>query len=353
MRTDRDYSELLVPGLVDFHVHVGERIAGFQLRDGFADLSKVKGLAGIGVFVTEEASDPLSVKLARMRKDAARNYPGKVFWHLTPVQTVIEDLIPLLAADTDLKFYTTYKPAGLYRSYAEIERWMQDLEGIQPRMLIHCEDDEIVSESSEKHPFRQPSDHCLRRPELAELKAVERILELAVKHDYPVHIVHVSAPRGALLIREAKKHCPKITCETAPHYLLRNEKRLQGKNAHRWLCSPPFRSEESRGLMVELAADGYFDLIASDHCPFSNDIKDMYQNELPKVPCGIPGLQSMISDLYFALVLKGKLSPEQLIRLTMTSPAALMGLESADQYQLSDLISQASEPERSGNYSTY
>lgn len=330
-------NHVLLPGLVDFHVHVGERIAGYQLRDGFAELAKVQGLLGIGAFVTEEASDPLSVKLPRMRADAAKNFPGKVRWHLTPIQTKVEELVSLLAPDTDLKFYTTYKPAGLYRSYTELDRWMQELKGIQPRMLVHCEDDEIISDSSAKHPFRQPRDHCQRRPEAAEIKAVERVLELAVKNNYPIHIVHVSVPQSALLIREAQKHCPAITCETAPHYLLYNEERLQGENAHRWICSPPFRSEKSRGIMVELAQDGYFDLIASDHCPFSLEIKDKYQNDLGKVPCGIPGIQTMFSSIYMGLVKTGKLSLESLIKLTMTAPAAMIELDNPPGFELSEL----------------
>lgn len=343
MRSERQIPELLIPGLVDFHVHVGERIAGYQLRDGFADLSKIKGLLGIGAFVTESATESLAVKLANMRRDAALNFPGKVLWHLTPTHSKIEDLIPLLAPDTDLKFYSTYKPAGLFTSYTVLERWMTDLKGIQPRMLVHCEDDELIAEYSAKTPFRQPSDHCLRRPEIAEIKAVERVLELAVKHAYPLHIVHVSAPGSALLLRQAKKHCPQITCETAPHYLLCTEERLKGKNAHRWLCSPPYRSEQSRGQLLELLQDGYFDLIASDHCPFTDEIKDLHQAELEKVPCGIPGLQTLFSSLYVKLVETGKISLDQLIRLTMTTPAALLNLENPARFRLAEFLSPDSE----------
>jgi len=314
----------------DFHVHVGERIGGYQLRDGFAELAKVPGLMAIGAFVTEESGDPLGTKLQRMRQDSIALIQREasalqIFWHLTPVQTGFEEVLPLLSQDTDLKFYTTYKNVGLYRSYEEIERWMTFLKDRKVRMLVHCEDDGIIAEYAEKHPFRHPHDHSLRRPELAENIAVERILDLAVKHAYPVHIVHVSSPQSALLIREAKQTNPLVTCETAPHYLLYNESRLTGENAHRWICSPPFRSDKSRGELVELMQDGVFDLIASDHCPFSNDDKDRYKDTPEKVPCGIPGVGTLYGSMFEHFVKTGKISQEQLTRMSLTTPVQLMG----------------------------
>lgn len=320
-----DIDSVVIPPLYDFHVHVGERIGGYRLRDSFMDLNQVPGLAGIGAFVTEEAGFALGDKLQEMRR-AAVEFEGKVFWHLTPMQTGVEELRSLLAPDTDLKFYTTYKAAGLYRSYEEIERWMQDLSDLKPRMLLHCEDNETIETESDRHPFHKPHDHCLRRPELAENKAVERVLDLAIKHFYPVHIVHVSSPRSALLIHEARTHNPFITCETAPHYLLYNEDRLIGKDAHRWICSPPFRSEKSRGELVELLQDGCFDLIATDHCAFSLEDKDRFKDSPEKVPCGIAGLECFWDGLYDGLVKTGKIGHDELVSLVSVKPAVMMNM---------------------------
>ncbi|MDP2400602.1 MAG: dihydroorotase family protein, partial [Actinomycetota bacterium] len=225
----------------------------------------------------------------------------------------------------DIKLYTTYRPAGLYSSYEVIERWMIDLGDLKPRMLIHCEDDAIVTEASDKHPFRHPFDHTHRRPELAEITAVERVLDLALKHSYPVHIVHVSTPGAALLIQEAKRHLSTITCETAPHYLINNEDVLKADHAHRLICSPPYRSESSRGQLVELMQDGIFDILASDHCPFADAVKDRFKDQPEKVPCGIPGLETLYSSVYEHFVRRGIIPLEALIRMTVTKPAEMMG----------------------------
>lgn len=308
----------------DFHVHVGERIGGYRLRDGFADLNRIGGLAGIGAFVTEESGYRLSDKLRDMRCDASREYYGKVLWHLTPVHSTFSEVISLLSPDTDLKFYTTYRNAGLYRSYEDIDRWMQALADHKPRMLVHCEDDKTNARYAEKYPFHHPFDHSLRRPELAENIAVERVLDLAIRHNYPVHIVHVSSPKSAILIHEAKSSCPLITCETAPHYLISNDGALTGKDAHRMICSPPLRSEKTRGELVEMMQDGLFDIIASDHCPFTDEDKDRYKETPEKVPCGIPGVATIFTAMEERFVQTGMISEDRLSAMLCTVPGRLI-----------------------------
>ena len=317
-------SNELFPGICDFHVHVGEKIGGYELRDDFSILDKLarnQGLRAIGAFVTEEKGLSLPDKLRRMRADAKKNFSGDVHWHLTPVSATSEDIRPLLEVGCDLKLYTTYRDSGLYSSYGRIGRWMEEFQDQKPRLLLHCEDDAVIAACGQNHPERSPFDITFRRPELAEALAVEKTLDLAVRHNYPLHIVHVSTPGAALMIAEAKQHNPKITCETAPHYLLCNHDLLKGPDGHRWLCTPPLRSEESRGLMVELLQDGVFDIIASDHCPFKPEDKDRFKADPARVPRGLGGLQSLFPSLFERLVESGVISLETLVRLCCKRPA--------------------------------
>jgi len=319
-------------GIYDFHVHIGETIGGHLLADSWKSFNLLfehNGLEGIGVFVTESPNEPLSSKLARMRK-ASLGFSGKVFWHLTPRQLDIGKLERILKEDTDIKLYTTYREAGLYQSYESIERFMEEMPSPKKRLLVHCEDDEIISEYSERYPFHKPSDHCLRRPEKAEIAAVEKLLNLSIKYHYPLHIVHISSPQAALLVQQAKKEADYITCETAPHYLLLNEEVLSEPEGHRWLCSPPIRSENSRGLLLELLQDGVFDIIASDHCAFSSETKDTGILYPAKTPMGIAGSGALFTLLAENLVEKGKLTMEQLFALISYTSAKMMDFTVAE-----------------------
>lgn len=323
----------IFPAICDMHVHAGEKVCGLDLADDWKSLSRLSetcGVAAIGAFLTERSNSDKSQKSLLQQYEIAQTKATKEFsqhvhWHLTPKSSEVQDILPLLKEGCDLKFYTTYKPNGLYRSYAEIARWMKNLSNLKPRILVHCEDDDEVKYNSDMHPFQNPFDHTKRRPEIAEIKAVERILDLAVQYSYPVHIVHVSSPQSALLIKQAKKSAP-VTCETAPHYLHMNETCLQKETGHRWLCTPPLRTEQSRGQLVELLQDGVFDAIATDHCPFTQTDKDMYKNNLSRVPMGISGLGATFPLLYENLVKTGKLPLEKLIPLLSTNPAKLMNL---------------------------
>jgi len=324
---------LIIPACIDMHVHVGEKTCGLELSDNWQSLSRLAekvGIAAIGAFITETGGSnkkqkTLIEQYKKTKVMAVHEFTRPVHWHLTPTVSEPQDIIPLLMDDCDLKFYTTYKPSGLYKSYAELSRWMNDLQDFKPRMLVHCEDDDIVTAKSAQNPFRHSFDHTLRRPEEAEVKAVEKVLDLAVQHNYPVHIVHVSVPKSSMLIREAQKSAP-VTCETAPHYLLLNEQYLQKQNGHRWLCTPPLRSEATRGLLVEMLPDGYFDVIATDHCPYMKSDKDKHQDTPEQVPMGIAGLGATLTLLYENFVKTGKLSWEKLIPMLTTNPAKLMHL---------------------------
>jgi len=195
------------PGIFDFHVHIGETIAGHELADDWHSFSRLyehQGLEGIGLFVTESEKEELEPKLERMR-EAAKAYPGKVFWHLTPRNLDPRKLEKVLAPDTDIKLYTTYREAGLFCSFTDIKRFMKDMHSHKTRLLAHCEDDKVVAEFSERYPFIKPSDHALRRPEKAEISAVEKLLDLAIQHHYPLHIVHVSCPQSCALDSGSQK----------------------------------------------------------------------------------------------------------------------------------------------------
>ena len=324
----------IIPGIIDMHVHTGEPINDLLLAENesmTASSCLQGGVTTIGVFITETDKENLNA-LFPYRSKKFNGLPVTVRWHLTPKSSRLNDLKSLFDEGCNIKLYTTYREPGLYSSYKSIDEILECLSEKCKRLaklrvlpLIHCEDDETVLAHSLQNPFRKAIDHTLRRPEIAEIRAVERVLELAVKHNYPVHIVHVSTPEAALLIKEAKKTID-VTCETAPHYLLLNEDILKRHDGHRWLCTPPLRSEDSRQKLLELACDGLFDAFATDHCPFSMYDKDRYVKEPGRVPMGLPGTGALLPLLYEGLYRGEKMPLHLLIKHLTLNPAKILGL---------------------------
>ena len=322
----------IIPGLIDLHVHTGEPINGVLLAEDESITSSScinGGITTIGVFITETERALLSKEYPKRRSQFYRQHVN-VRWHLTPVISKITELKNLLLQGCNIKLYTTYKESDLFSSYKRIDSILSFLSNKRWRkyqipVLVHCEDNDIIEKNQNSIPFDHPFAHTLRRPEEAEIKAVEKVLNLAVKHNYPVHFVHISSPQAAIMIREAKKSAP-VTCETAPHYLLLNEEMYNRKDGLRWLCTPPLRPESSRGKMIELAQDGYFDIFATDHCPFTIYDKDRYASQLEKVPTGLSGTGGIFSLLYEGLVASGKISLSELILRLSTNPAKILNI---------------------------
>lgn len=116
---------------------------------------------------------------------------------------------------------------------------------------------------------------------------------------------------------------------------------IHGSNLANYHCVR--RGDPSRGLLVELLQDGYFDILASDHCPFTDLDKDRFKDTPEKVPCGIPGLATLFSSVYHGLVVKGTISLDQMIRLCCSEPAKLMGIDVKAMFTMNNIIGKHEE----------
>jgi dihydropyrimidinase len=194
------------------------------------------------------------------------------------------------------------------------------------RLLIHAEDQPTLDKAAEKtSDMIGPFSHTELRPPEAEVHAIERIIELARETGCQVHIVHVSTAEGAELIRNSKMNA-QISCETSPQYLCLNDRRLLDKNGHRYLCTPPLRSELNRARMEALALEGAFDIFATDHCAFSCHDMDLHRDDFRKVPSGLGGVGALFPLIYNLFAEKHSCSLPTIVKHLSTRPAQLAGL---------------------------
>jgi dihydropyrimidinase len=323
----------VLPGMIDFHVHMDDLIGGVPLADSYRTGSQAATLTGITTligFVTQSAEHSLSQDV-HIASDKVNNQSFcDVGFHLTPTRFAehdwgdIEDLIA--RGFRTFKFYTTYKRAGLYQSYESLRTLFARLSTLNVRILVHCEDEDILQRAEAFITnFSSAISHARRRPPEAEVTAIEKIIALAEATNAKAHIVHVSTAEGTRTIQRAAVKGG-VTCETAPHYLLLNDDLLAAPNGHRWICSPPLRSEMNRAHMEDLAAGGAFDIFATDHCAFMRTDKDARKDDVRNIPNGIPGVGTLVPLMHELLCIKhGKTLDELRIRLSR-NPAQLAGL---------------------------
>ena len=191
-------------------------------------------------------------------------------------------------------------------------------------LAAHCEDNMLLR-GGYIHDGRWCAGHGHRGIcSESEWGPIARDLELAVKTGCRYHVCHVSTKESVALIREAKRSGVRVTCETAPHYLVLCEDDLQEDG--RFKMNPPLRSAEDREALLEGLKNGTIDAIATDHAPHTAEEKS---RGLAGSAMGIVGLETAFPVLNTALVQTGKLSLERLLDALSVTPRRIFRLGGA------------------------
>jgi dihydropyrimidinase len=325
----------VLPGLIDLHVHIDDTIGRFRLADTWASASRTAAAAGIttlGGFITQRPEEPLAAAIERAEGRAAGRSFCDYLWHLTPTRFAEDDWTEILRRQESgwrtFKFYTTYRESGLFTSYERLAEIAGRLAPGDARLLVHAEDEDILARVRAPKgdgPLRA-ADHARLRPPEAELRAVERVADVAAATGAWFHVVHVSTPEAAEAVGRARGRA-RLTCETAPHYLFLDDSWLRRPDGHRWLCTPPLRDAARVARLREMARAGAFDTYASDHCAFTVEDKDCGRDDLSSAPMGLAGTGAL-PHLVFALERERpeRAFAEMSLRLA-ENPAHLAGLE--------------------------
>lgn len=155
----------------------------------------------------------------------------------------------------------------------------------------------------------------------SEWREVERNIRLSEETGCRLHICHISTKESVQLIREAKARGVKITCETAPHYLLLNE-RCMGEDGC-WKMNPPLRGVDDQMALLAGIQDGTIDVIATDHAPHTDEEKS---RGLEHSAFGIVGIECAFPLMYTYLVRTGFITLDRLVELMSTRAREIMGL---------------------------
>ena len=152
---------------------------------------------------------------------------------------------------------------------------------------------------------------------------IGRDIMLARKSGALIHITHLSTAGGVAMIREAKKEGLNITCDVTAHHLFFNDSALGSFNTN-FKVKPPIRSEIDRIALVDGVRDGTIDAIISDHAPHLDTGKN---TTFKQAEFGTTGLETLFGACYTILSLKEEIGIEKVIPLLTTNPAKILGIE--------------------------
>lgn len=311
----------LLPGLCDLHVHFRE--PGYSYKETISAGSKAAAHGGFTLVCPMPNLNPApdSVEtLAEEQSIIGRDAVIKVL----PYATITRERMGELPVDYAAMAGSVagFSDDGTGVQSAEVmERCMEGIASTGALLAAHCEVDSLLN-GGYIHDGKYAREHGHRGIcSESEWREVERDMELAEKTGCRLHICHVSTAESVELVRQGKKRGVKVTCETAPHYLILSEDDLQEHG--RFKMNPPLRANSDREALVEGLRDGTVDAIATDHAPHADSEKE---KGLEKSAMGVTGIECSLPAIYTHLVLPGVISMERMVEAMAVTPRRLLGL---------------------------
>ena len=315
---------VVVPGLIDMHVHLREPGQEHKETVATGTLSAVTGgfTAVACMPNTNPVNDNAGVTelILRRAEEAklARVYPiGAVSRGQRGEQ--LADIAELRAAGC-----VAVTDDGHPVATALLARRALEYAGMFDMPLIeHCEDQTLKGDGC-AHEGPRAAELGLRGiPGAAEAITAARDILLAEMTGGRVHVAHMSAWTTLEAVRQGKARGVKVTCEVAPHHFTLTDDALAEPVPYdtNTKMNPPLREARDRDAMLAGIADGSVDVIATDHAPHHYDEKNV---EFDRAPFGIVGLETAVPLALDRLVHTGLIPLGRLVELMSINPARIL-----------------------------
>lgn len=329
---------VLMPGLVDSHVHVNE--PGRTDWEGFETATRAAAAGGVTTIVDMPLNSiPPTTTLEgfRQKLDAAA---GKcrvdvAFWGGV-VPGNMRELEAMLAAGV-VGFKCFLIPSGVeefpHVTEGELRLALKEITRLGATLIAHAETPGPVEEATASCCAATGADGDPRRyetflrsrPREAENEAVALLLRLCRETGARVHVVHHSSADALPFLAEAKREGLPVTAETCPHYLSFVSEEI-ADGATEFKCCPPIRERENREQLWGALREGTLDMIVSDHSPCPPRMKRREEGDFLQAWGGISSLQFRLPVVWTEARRRG-FTLEDLARLLAQQPARLAGLD--------------------------
>ncbi|MFF4182967.1 allantoinase AllB [Streptomyces sp. NPDC001691] len=317
--------DVLLPGIVDTHVHVND--PGRTEWEGFWTATRAAAAGGITTLIDMPLNSlppTTTVENLRVKQEvaASKAHIDTGFWG-GALPDNVKDLGPLHEAGV-FGFKAFLSPSGVEEfpelDQKQLERSLAEIAGFDGLMIIHAEDPHEL-DAAPHLTGPKYADYLATRPRVSENTAIEGLINAAKRVGARVHVLHLSSSDALPLIAAAKREGVRLTVETCPHYLTLTAEEVPD-GASEFKCCPPIREAANQDLLWAALADGTIDCVVTDHSPSTADLKT---DDFATAWGGISGLQLSLPAIWTEARKRGH-SLEDVVRWMSTATANLVGL---------------------------
>lgn len=292
-------NQLVLPGIIDPHVHFALDLGSIVAIDDFASGSLSAAYGGVTTFF--DFLDP-----ARNAEQLRQNYERRIKkaqhsildyrFHATIANPdgSLEEFVTQMKEYNihTVKLFTTYSNSNRRTSDDDIIRLLQLSQRHQFLILAHIENDEAIDLNPKLHPHDLP----LSRPSASETNEALKLAHFTRVYGGKLYMVHLSSGET---LRQLRMQFGDILgkqffVESCPHYFTFSNDVYLRDDGYLYTMVPPLRSQAEVELLYQLI--DYVNTIGTDHCSFLR--RDKNRPYLKDIPLGIGSIEHSFDVMY-------------------------------------------------------
>ena len=312
---------VLLPGLVDMHVHLRE--PGYSYKETIASGTMAAAKGGFTTVCPMPNLNPAPDSPENLQEQLdiiARDAVIEVLPYATITMARKGDECVDYVAMADKVAGFSDDGTGVQKDEV-MEEAMRRIAPTGKLLAAHCEVESLL-----KGGYIHDGEWCKAHNHKgicseSEWAEVKRDIELAERTGCRLHVCHISTKESVALIRDAKLRGVKVTCETAPHYLALCDEDMREEG--RFKMNPPLRARADMEALREGVVDGTIDVIATDHAPHSAEEKS---KGLAGSAMGVVGIETSLAAVYTFMVGGGYITLERFVEIMSLNARRLLSM---------------------------
>ncbi|EEI16722.1 dihydroorotase [Corynebacterium lipophiloflavum] len=318
--------KVLLPGLVDMHVHLRE--PGREDTETIATGSDAAARGGFTAVFTMANTNPVIDQpfLADAVWDKGQAHGT---CDVYPVGSITQGLRGEQLTEIGLmsrSHVRMFSDDGKCVNDPQLMRRAIEYAKAYDVLLAQHAEDHRMTEGACAHEGETGARLGLRGwPRVAEESIVARDAIMTRDYGGRLHICHASTEGTVELLRWAKAQGINVTAEVTPHHLLMTDEKLETYDGN-FRVNPPLREVRDTHALREALFDGTVDVVATDHAPHGSEDKCV---EFEHAKPGMLGLETSLAVISQVFVEPGLADWRFVAKVMSERPAQILKL--ADQ----------------------